>query len=98
MSEFEIGNFRVELWEEGIWAITAEVDGEDELEWLDDEGDLTPEASHLHTNRQDVYDEDEIEEIRTAMQEFIDELPAAKRNKLRADCRAAVKVRAKLYG
>lgn len=67
------------------------MNGEEELEWLDEDGDVvtTPGASHLDTNRSEVYGEDEIDEIQTAMQAFIDSLPESEREQLREDCTAA---------
>lgn len=70
-------------------AILANVNGEEELEWLDDDGDICRDDSHLDVNRSDIYDGDQITEIYDAMQAYIDALPETERAQLRADCQMA---------
>src|SRR5690606_28366672 len=85
----DIRNLRVE-WQDGSYAILADVSGETELEWLDADGDVeTGPDSHLITNRRIDYRGDEIDEIHAAMQAHIDALPEAERERLRADCAEA---------
>jgi hypothetical protein len=68
ITDFYIGDI------EGDAAVFATVNGSDEVEWLDEDGDIvrTSGLSHLETNRSDVYNDDERDEIHRAMQAWLD--------------------------
>lgn len=68
ITDFYIGDV------EGDAAVFATVNGSDEVEWLDEDGDVirTSGLSHIETNRNDIYDDDERDEIHDAMQAWLD--------------------------